>query len=233
VNRGGYYAVLTITVNLPSVPWINPFVDVTEDDWFFDSVKFVHQNGLFSGTSSTTFHPNMTMTRGMMVTVLHRMVESPTPGNSVFTDVVEGRWYTNAVNWAATNGIVSGYGDGRFGPSDDITREQMAVILNNYARFMGIELQSIRTGTFADDTAISSWAREAVNAMFEAGIISGVDDNRFDPQGGGTRAQVATLLRNFLETTQTGPFAPTATNPVALRDDDLYYYNRREDEKKA
>jgi len=184
------------------VPWINPFTDVNESDWFFNSVRFAHQNNLFSGTSATTFSPNMTMTRGMMVTVLHRMAGSPEPGNAVFTDVEPNRWYTDGVNWAAANGIVVGYGDGRFGPSDDITREQMAVILNNYARFMGIELPSVRTGTFADDAAISSWAREAVNAMFEAEILSGRGGDIFGPRATATRAEVASMLRNFLKTVE-------------------------------
>ena len=184
---------------VPTPEWVNPFVDVSANNWFFDSVRFVHQNNLFSGTSLTTFSPNMTMTRGMMVTVLHRMAGTPQAGSAGFTDVADGQWYADAVNWAAANGIVAGFGDGRFAPNDNITREQMAQILNNYARFMELELPSIRSGSFNDEAQISTWALQAVNAMFEAGIISGRGEGNFDPQGNATRAEVATLLRNFIE----------------------------------
>ena len=188
--------------DLPPTPWTNPFTDVNDEDWFFQSVRFAHQNNLFAGTSSTTFSPNATMTRGMMVTVLHRMVGTPLAENSAFSDVADGQWYANAVNWAAENGIVAGMGDGRFAPNASITREQMAQILNNYARFMGLELPSIRTGVFNDEEQISGWASQAVSTMFEAGIISGRGNGNFDPQGNATRAEVATLLRNFLEATE-------------------------------
>jgi len=192
----------TPTLPPPGVPtqeWINPFIDVSIYDWFFDSVRFAHQNNLFSGTSATTFSPNATMTRGMMATVLHRMAGTPQVGSSAFVDVPDGRWYSDAINWAAATGIVSGFGDGRFGPNDDITREQMALILSNYARVMGYEFIGIRTGSFNDEALISAWALQAVNAMYNAGIINGRGNGDFDPQGNATRAEVATLLRNFLE----------------------------------
>jgi hypothetical protein len=181
-------------------PWNNPFADVSESDWFFEAVQFVRQQGLMTGTSATTFNPNAAMTRGMMVTVLHRMAGSPPydPAGG-FSDVTTGTWYTDAVTWAVANGIVSGYGDGLFGPNDDITREQMAVILYNYAIFMNIELPSIRTGAFTDDAQISDWAKEAVNAMYEAGIINGKGGGVFNPLAGATRAEVATILMRFLE----------------------------------
>jgi len=182
-------------------PWVNPFTDVHESDWFFDSVRFAHQNNLFSGTSDTTFSPNMPMTRGMMVTVLHRMAGSPASGSSVFTDVTDDRWYTNAVNWAASNGIVAGYGDGRFGPSDNINREQMAAILYRYAEVMGLELPSVRTGSFNDETQISGWAlREEMPCMKRGFKRQRWLDLR---PAGATRAEVATMLRYFMEATNT------------------------------
>jgi len=188
-----------ISVLEPAPVWVNPFTDVSANDWFFDSVRFAHQNNLFSGTSDNTFSPNATMTRGMMVTVLHRMAGTPSEGNTIFTDVPNNKWFANGVNWAAANGIVSGFGDGIFGPNDNITREQMAVILSNYARVMDLELPSIRTGSFNDNDQISGWALQSVNTMFEVGIISGRGEGNFDPQGNATRAEVATVLRNFME----------------------------------
>jgi len=213
-------------------PWVNPFVDVTEIDWFFESVRFAHQNNLFSGTSATTFSPNTPMTRAMMVTVLHRMAGEPSvsglPNN--FTDVTYGTWYDNAVRWAAANGIVSGIGNSQFAPNNNITREQMAVILNNFSRHMGLDLPTIRTGVFVDEAEISAWAQDAVNALYEAGVISGMGNNHFNPQGQGTRAEVATMLRNFMEAVRFGPFAAGADDYAMLREEDLYF-DRREDEE--
>jgi len=215
-----------------SQPWVNPFVDVAEDDWFFEFVRFAHQNNLFSGTSNTTFSPNDPMTRAMMVTVFHRMAGEPNTAGlpNIFTDVTDGIWYDNAVRWAAANGIVSGVGNNRFAPNDIITREQMAVLMFRYAEVMNLELPQLRTGVFADDAQISGWARAAVNAIFEAGIANGVGNNNFNPQGQGTRAQVATMLRNFMEAVQFGPFAAGTDDFAILRDEDLYYHRRDEDE---
>jgi len=184
--------------------WLNPFIDVKESDWFYDSVKFAHQNGLFSGTSTTTFSPSNTMTRGMMVTGLWRLggsptVGSPAAGSAAFTDVPTGAWYADAVNWAAANGIVSGVGGNLFAPNDEITREQMAVMLNNYAKFVDAELPKEREGVFADEDKISSWAKEAVNAMYAAKILNGKGANDFDPQGRATRAEVAEMFKRFIE----------------------------------
>ena len=194
------------TLDTITLPWANPFTDVHEGDWFFSSVRFAHQNNLFGGTSATTFSPNMTMTRGMMVTVLHRMAGTPQTGSAAFADVADNVWYANAVNWAAANGIVSGFGDGRFGPGDDITREQMASILYRYAAYVILELPQTRIGAFNDEAQIGDWALHTVNAMFNAGVISGRGDGYFVPQGSATRAEVAALLRNFMEATQTEPF---------------------------
>ena len=165
-----------------------------------------------------------------MVTVLHRMAGEPSvsdlPNN--FTDVTDGTWYDNAVRWAAANGIVSGIGNNQFAPNRNITRQEMAAILNRFADHMGLDLPTIRTGAFVDEAEISAWAQDAVNALFEAGVISGMGNNHFNPRGQGTRAEVATMLRNFMEATRTGPFAAD-TDPAMLRDEDLYY-DRREEE---
>ena len=179
--------------------WANPFVDVSEADWFYEAVKFAHQNGLVAGTSATTFHPDVTLSRGMMATILWNHSGKPQTGTTAFADVADGEWYADAVNWAAASGIVAGYGDGDFGPSDEITREQMAVMLNNYAKHIDAELPEIRAGAFDDDAHISDWAIEAVGALYAAGILSGKGQNDFDPQGKATRAEVVAMMRNFLE----------------------------------
>jgi len=167
------------------------------------------------------------MTRAMMVTVLYRMAGEPSVDGltNTFTDVENGRWHTAAVTWAAANGIVSGIGNGQFAPSNNITREQMAAILYRYAEHMGLTLPTIRTGTFADEAEISAWARESVNAMFEAGVLNGVGDNHFNPRGQGTRAEVATMLRNFMDATGHG-----TTDPAMPNDDELYFDRREEEE---
>ena len=219
-----------LTPEQTGVEWINPFTDVNENDWFFEFVRFTHMNNLFSGTSATTFSPNAPMTRGMMVTVLYRMADTPDvsglPNN--FTDVAEFEWYANAVTWATANGIASGVSANHFSPRRDITREQMALMLYNYAQYMGLTLPVIRTGSFADEAQINTWARRAVTAMFEAGILNGRGGGFFDPQGNGTRAEVATMFRNFMEATQSGPFG--TDNPAMINDEDLYFDRREEEE---
>ena len=183
-----------------SESWVNPFTDVRESDWFYEAVKYAHQKGLVAGTSATTFSPQVTMTRGMMVTVLWNYTGKPQTGSAVFTDVADGTWYADAVNWAAAKGIVSGYGNGLFGPNDEITREQMAVILYNYTKFIKADLPKKRVGAFVDDAQISTWAKEAVGIMYAAEILNGKGNNDFDPQGRATRAEVVAMMRSFLET---------------------------------
>ena len=176
-----------------------PFVDVNQSDWFYDNVLFGYSGGLFSGTSATTFTPSGTMTRGMMVTVLWRMSGSPQAAGAGFSDLPEDAWYAAAVNWAYENGVVSGVGNNLFAPNDEITREQMAVMLYNYAKFIGAELPKNREGVFADEDKISAWAKEAVSAMYAAEILNGKGLNDFDPQGKATRAEVATMFTRFIE----------------------------------
>jgi len=146
----------------------------------------------------------------MVVTVLYRVErgerreeseESEDVGSgSRFSDVVAGSWYFDAVQWAASNGIVSGYSDGRFGPDDEITREQLAVILNNYARFASMSIPVVRESPrFNDDADIADYAREAIERFFRARILSGKPDNTFDPKGSATRAEFAAMLMNFPE----------------------------------
>ncbi|MDR0446830.1 MAG: S-layer homology domain-containing protein [Oscillospiraceae bacterium] len=170
-----------------------------EDDWFSEAVRFVYARGLFTGTDANTFNPKMPMTRAMLVTVLHRLAGSPAARGAMFDDVAEGKWYYDAVNWAAESGIVNGIGGNLFAPDVDITREQMATILYGYTNYMDIALPKKRNGVFIDDAEISDWARDAVEAMFAAGIINGKPGNLFDPKATATRAEVAAMLHGFLQ----------------------------------
>lgn len=177
-----------------------PFKDVALEDWFYEAIKYAYENDLFEGTSSTTFTPNGTMTRAMMVTVLYRLAGEPAAGNNKFTDVPDGTWYTDAVSWAAANEIVSGIGNNLFAPNEDITREQMAAILYRYCQRYNIELPTVRiSGAFADYSSINNWAKEAVEAMYKAEVLNGKGNNIFDPQGNATRAEVAQMFMNFME----------------------------------
>jgi len=181
-----------------------PFADVSENDWFVNGVMYSYDNGFMVGTSTSPmlFSPNMAITRGMVVTVLYRMADSPDVSalNNLFDDVANGQWYTDAVIWAHANGVVAGYGDGTFGPTDVITREQMAVMFANYQNFSGQTPANVfGEKTFADKNSISTWANDAVNKLVMQGIISGKPDNMFDPKATATRAEFATVLMRYIE----------------------------------
>jgi hypothetical protein len=184
-------------------PFINPFVDVSETDWFFDHVAFVYQQGLMTGTSIVPrqFSPNMNTTRGMVVQVLYNMMGRPEVDGFVnpFDDVSNYAWYADAVKWAAENNVIAGFGDGSFRPSANITRSHLALILNNFADFAGMELPETRyLQAFNDDIDIRNYARVAVERFFQAEIINGRPGNIFDPQGLATRAEMAAMLHRFL-----------------------------------
>ncbi len=180
--------------------WINPFDDVAEEDWFYDAVRFVHTRALMQGVDSSTFLPGGNTTRGMIVTILHRLEGTPEPGRSnPFDDVAAGQYYTGAVLWAAEVNLVGGYGDGRFGPEDEVTREQLAVILMNYARYKGYEVSDrADLKAFSDANAISDWAMEAMAWTNAAALIQG-DGQSLNPGGQAERCQVAAILQRFIE----------------------------------
>ena len=177
------------------------FTDI-ENHWAKDNILFVVSRGLLNGTSETTFSPNTGMTRGMFVTALGRLagVDPADYQSGKFTDVKADAYYAPYVNWAAKTGIVSGTTDTTFAPDTNINREQMAVIMKNYAVKLGYTVpKALEAVTFADNASISSWAKEAVESMQQAGILAGKTNNRFDPAGTATRAEVATVLRRFVE----------------------------------
>nr|WP_144365839.1 S-layer homology domain-containing protein [Lacrimispora amygdalina] len=177
------------------------FTDIT-GHWAADNILFVASRGLLFGTSDTTFSPNTGMTRGMFVTALGRLagINPDSYKTGKFTDVKADAYYAPYVNWAAQTGIVEGVTAITFAPDTNINREQMAVIMANYAKKLGYDLpKTLQAVTFADNAQISSWAKDAVKAMQQAGILAGKANNRFDPKGTATRAEVATVLRRFVE----------------------------------
>ena len=170
--------------------------------WAKEDIAFVANRGLLSGTSKTTFSPNTAMTRGMFVTALGRLANADVSGyeKSSFTDVKSDDYHMGYVEWANKNNIVKGIGDGKFAPDQSITREQMAVILQSYAKAIGFTLPKVHAeNTFADSAKIGAYAKDAVKQMQMAGIISGKNSNLFDPQGTATRAEVSAVLRRFVE----------------------------------
>ena len=186
------------------VGYKNPVPNFTDINghWAKEHILFTVSRGLFSGTSETTFSPNTTLTRGMFVTALGRLagINPADYQNRKFTDVKADAYYSPYVNWAASKGIVSGTTSSTFAPDSNITREQMAVIMKNYADKMGYSIpKTLEAVTFADNAQISSWAKDAVKAMQQAGVLSGKENNRFDPQGNATRAEAATVLHRFVE----------------------------------
>lgn len=174
-----------------------PFTDVAEDAWYYDSVKYVYENGLFKGVTETTFEPDTAITRGMFVTVLGRkssVVEGVVA--TEFEDVAADAYYAAYIKWATDNGIVQGYGDGTFGPDDIITREQMATIILRYRTFIGrgpVGAWAVEI-PYADTADISEYAVEGVMYCYKEGIMTGKNDNMFDPQGSATRAEVSAVM---------------------------------------
>lgn len=177
------------------------YTDVRENDWFYDAVVYVTRQGLMGGTGSGAFSPNVTTTRGMIVTILYRLDGEPAvTASSGFTDVAAGSYYEAAVTWAASMGIVDGYGNGRFGPDDTITREQLAAIMYRYAAYRGYDVGTRSELTrFSDCAQISSYAREAMSWAAAEGLITGKGSSILDPQGKATRAEAAAILMRFCE----------------------------------
>lgn len=176
-----------------------PFIDVHPGDWFYDPVCYVYSQGLMTGTSATTFEPNTSLSRAMLVAVLHRLEGSPQASVCDFTDVAEGDWYAQAVNWAASVGVVNGFDDGTFQPNAAITREQMAAILRNYAAYKGLDVTAADDlANYSDAASVSDWAKESVEWAVGSGLLGGYEDSTLRPQGTTTRAEVASVLQRAL-----------------------------------
>lgn len=174
-----------------------PFTDVAEGAWYYEDTAYAFTNGLITGVTATTFAPNATTSRAMLVTILWRMEGSPESAAAKFTDL-KADWYRAAVGWASANGIVEGYDDGSFRPDDAITREQFATVLCRYAEFKGRDVSpAMGTAGYEDAGSVSSYASAAMTWAVSAGIIDG-SGGRLDPQGGATRAQAAAMLHRYL-----------------------------------
>ena len=180
-----------------------PFTDVG-DTWYRDAVTFVYERGLMTGTSSTTFAPSQNLTRAQLVTILWRMEGEPNVAfRPIFNDVLAGQWYSTAVIWAFDNGVVSGTGPGTFAPHNNITREQFATMMHNYARFAGHNTSvpaNFNLNQFTDAGAISGWALEAMRWANFNGLITGTTATTLSPQGTANRAQCAAILMRYVQT---------------------------------
>ena len=194
-------AVFKVSQEEPQL-WNDPFTDVPKSAWYYDAVRYVYEHGLMMGTSPTTFSAEGTTTRGQIVTILWRMEGSPVVDYLMdFDDVSLDSYYTEAIRWAASEGVVGGYGDGKFGPNDPITREQFAVILYRCAQKQGFDTTQggMAVREYADYDAISPYALKAMGWANAAGIIGGTSPTTLAPQGTATRAQAAAMLMRFCE----------------------------------
>ena len=177
-----------------------PFEDVTETDWFHSSVRYVFESNLMTGTAEDEFNPLLATNRAMIVTILHRLEKTPNAPASSFADVLDGTWYTDAVAWAAANGIAEGFGEGLFGPELSVTREQIACFFYRYSQYSGRDVSERAPLTgFVDGDMTSEWAIEAMQWAVGSGLICGKDGNVLDPTGPATRAELATMLERFIE----------------------------------
>ena len=195
-------APVTPVAPVPGVSGL-PFTDVTEADWFFDSVKYVYEKNLMNGLTATTFEPGKPTSRAMIVTILYRLDGSPLViKEHGFSDVKPGSWYEDSVAWAAANGIVTGYSATEFGPSNNITREQMAAIMYRYATYKNYDVSKKGDLTqFSDISTLSSYAAESMSWAVGTGIISGKGSGKLAPRAGATRAEAAAMLKRFCENT--------------------------------
>ena len=186
--------------SLPSVGDKLPFTDMN-GHWAYDAGSYAYKNSLMNGVNASRFAPDSTLNRAMMVTMLYRMTGSPAvSGNSVFSDVPSGKWYSHAVQWASVNGVVNGVGKDRFALDTQITREQMASMMMRYAQFKQYSTgKSADLSAFNDAGSISSWALESMKWANAAGLINGRTASTIAPQDTATRAEAATILMRFCE----------------------------------
>lgn len=176
------------------------FADVPADAWYAPAVQTCAEQGLFQGTSPTTFSPELSMTRGMFVTVLGRMENiDPTQADaSGFMDVPEDAYYADYVGWAARSGIVAGVSDSVFEPERGISRQEICTIVHHYLVWKDVSLQTVPSAQFADDAQIAEWAKESVYVCRSAGIVCGVGDNHFAPNVAARRCEAAQIFKNLL-----------------------------------
>ena len=183
--------------------WKNPFTDVSENDWFFESVKYANENGLMGGSTNTVFTPNEPLTRGMLVAILYRAEGEPAANNSIpFGDVDANAYYKDAVIWAQQNGIVNGVTENEFAPNDNITREQIAAIMFRFAKYKGYDVsvgESTNILSYTDFDSISEYAISAMQWACGSGLMKGKTESTINPLDFATRAEIAAILQRFIE----------------------------------
>lgn len=177
------------------------FEDVKADDWFYEGAEFVFAQDMMQGVSATEFRPTMNTTRGMVVTILHRMAQEPEADPATFTDVASTAWYGPAVAWGAQSKVVQGAEDGDFHPMDAVTREQLAAFLYRFAEYSGYDVSARgELSGYADNAVVSSWAKDAMSWAVGTGLITGKDGNVLAPLSAATRAELAVILTRFCKT---------------------------------
>ncbi len=194
-------AVLLFTALLTGTAYAATYGDVSSDAWYAEAVNYVSDQGLMTGVSDNAFAPDSAVTRGMIVTILYREAgKRAYVGKADFSDVTDGAWYYDAVEWGAEVGLVTGYGNGLFGPNDPVTREQLAQILRQYAKMQGADVsKTADISSFKDAASVSGWAKEALSWAVAEGLVSGVTADTLAPSGQASRAQVAAMLMRFLD----------------------------------
>ena len=178
------------------------FKDVKKNDWYYEAVEYVANKGLMNGTGNDEFTPDANTTRGMIVTILYRLEGSPEVSMSTFTDVANTEYYAKAVAWAEKNGIVNGYGEGKFGPNDVITREQLAAIMyrySNHKKYNTSVGEDTNILSYNDISELSEYAVSSMQWACGAGLVNGIGDGKLAPKGNATRAQLATILMRYCE----------------------------------
>jgi len=195
----------TYTFKLPvsepafSEVWENPYADIKEDAWYYDAVKYCCENHLTLGLTENTFGPDKAASRSMIVYSLWKLKGSPYKGINTFTDVDDAAYYADAVAWAASENIISGYSAELFGPDDEITREQFASVLYRFAQYNGWNTTKGSLDKYIDADTISEYALPALSWATEHQIINGMADSLLTPQGNTTRAQMAAIFMNICE----------------------------------
>lgn len=186
-----------------SSEWINPFIDVDADDWYYDDVKYTNKNGLMMGTSNTLFSPDATLTRAMLVTVLYRAEgELEITGTTTFEDVDDNAYYAKAVVWGQQNGIIKGYSETEFAPDANITREQIAAIMHRYAQHKGYDVsagENTNILSYDDFDSISEYAIASMQYAVGSGLMRGKTTSTLNPLDNATRAEIAAILHRFIE----------------------------------
>lgn len=173
------------------------FTDISDEDWYADDVRWANENGIMTGILQTEFVPSMALTRGMLAAIIGRM-ENPSDmdGEAAFADIDDEMYYAPYIEWAAKNGILRGMGDGTYRPEENITREQMAVVIRYYAQYKGLDI-SFAELDYTDADEISDWAAESVAYCKAAGFMRGRQNGEFSPKEGLTRAECAAVIRRI------------------------------------